>query len=74
LPKGTETCLLQVILLFAFPLDFDRLLEFLLVVSFLFLFPLVTKYVCFHALIKGEIKRLCDSRTGGGSRPGVMSD
>jgi hypothetical protein len=43
LPKGSETCLLQVILLFAFPLAFDRLLEFLLVVSFLFLLSLVTK-------------------------------
>jgi hypothetical protein len=37
LPKGTETCLLQVILLFAFPLAFDGLLEFL------FRFSLVTK-------------------------------
>jgi hypothetical protein len=44
--KGFETCLLQVILLFAFPLAFDRLLEFLLVVSFIFLFSLVTKCVC----------------------------
>jgi hypothetical protein len=30
-------------LLFAFPLAFDRLLEFLLVISFLFLFSSVTK-------------------------------
>jgi hypothetical protein len=29
LPKGTEVFLLQVILLFAFPLAFDRLLKFL---------------------------------------------
>jgi hypothetical protein len=29
LPKGTETCLLQVILFFAIPLAFDRLLKFL---------------------------------------------
>jgi hypothetical protein len=43
LTKGSETCLRQVILLFAFPLAFDRLLEFLLVVSFLFFFSLVTK-------------------------------
>jgi hypothetical protein len=43
LPKGFETCHLQVILLFAFPLVFDRLLESLLVISFLFLLSLVTK-------------------------------
>jgi hypothetical protein len=43
LPRGSETCLLQVILPFAFPLAFDRLLDFVLVVSFLFLFSLVTK-------------------------------
>jgi hypothetical protein len=43
LPKGTKTCLPQVILLFAFPLAFYRLLVFLLVISFLFLFSLVTK-------------------------------
>jgi hypothetical protein len=42
-PKGSETCLLQVTLLFAFPLAFDHLLKFILVVSFLFLFSLVTK-------------------------------
>jgi hypothetical protein len=46
LPKGTETLLLQVILLFAFPLAFDRLLKFLLVVSFLLFFSLVTNHVC----------------------------
>jgi hypothetical protein len=32
--RGPRLALLQVILLFAFPLAFDRLLEFLLVVSF----------------------------------------
>jgi hypothetical protein len=36
--RGPRLVLLQVILLFAFPLAFDCLLEFLLVVSFLFLF------------------------------------
>jgi hypothetical protein len=42
-PKGSKTCLLQVILLCVFPLGFDHLLEFLLVVYFLFLSSLVTK-------------------------------
>jgi hypothetical protein len=74
LPKGTETCLLQVILIFAFPLAFDRLLKFLLVVSFLFLFSLVLNVCVVNALIKGEIEDPCGSRTGGWSLPGVMSD
>jgi hypothetical protein len=57
LPKGTETFLLQVILLFAFPLAFDRLLKFLLVVSFLLFFLLVYKIMCVvNALSKGEIE------------------
>jgi hypothetical protein len=44
-------------LLFAFPLAFDRLLKFLLVVYFLLLFSLVTNHVCVvNALIKGEIE------------------
>ena len=55
LPKGSETCLLQVILLFAFPLAFDHLLEFLLVVSFPFLFGYQNVCVV-NALIKGEIE------------------
>jgi hypothetical protein len=56
LSKGTETFLLQVILLFAFPLAFDRLLKFLLVVSFL-LFSLWLQIMCVvNALIKGEIE------------------
>jgi hypothetical protein len=46
LPKGAETFLFQVIFLFTFVSAFDRLFEFLLVVSFLFLFSLVTKCVC----------------------------
>jgi hypothetical protein len=58
LPKGSETCLLQVILLFAFPLAFDHLLEFLLDISFLF-FSFLFGYqnVCVvNALIKEEIE------------------
>jgi hypothetical protein len=52
--EGTESCLFQVILLFTCPLAFDRLLEFLLVIYFLFLFLFVYQNVCFvNALIKG---------------------
>jgi hypothetical protein len=74
LPKGTETCLLQVILLFAFILAFDYLLKFLC--SFLFFsFSLWLPNVCVvNALIKGEIEDLCGSRIGGWSLPSVMSD
>jgi hypothetical protein len=68
-----------VILLFAFPLASDRLLEFsfslffsFLFFSFLFLFGYQNVYVI-NALIKGEIESLCGSRTGGWSLPGVMS-
>jgi hypothetical protein len=42
LPKWFETCLLQVILLFAFSLAFDHLLEVLLIVSFSF--PFIFNY------------------------------
>jgi hypothetical protein len=53
--RGPRLVLLQVILLFAFALAFDRLLEFLLVVSFLFLFGYQILCVV-NALIRGEIK------------------
>jgi hypothetical protein len=53
LPKGSETCILQVILLFAFSLAFDHLLEFLLVISFLLFFSLVTKCVCCQCTHQG---------------------
>jgi hypothetical protein len=52
--RGPRLVLLQVILLFDFSLAFDRLLESLLVVSFLFLFSLVTKYVCCQCTHQGE--------------------
>jgi hypothetical protein len=74
LPKGIETCLIQVILFFSFSLAFDCLLEFLLVG---FSFPFLSGYpnVCVvNALIKGEIEDLCGSRTGGWSLPGMMKD
>jgi hypothetical protein len=42
LPKGSETCLLQVILLFAFVWLSISCWSFFLFISFLFLFSLVT--------------------------------
>jgi hypothetical protein len=75
LPKGSETCLLQVFLLFAFLVAFDHLLEFLLVVSFLFHLSLVTKtcVLLMHSA-KGRLRAMGGSRTDGWSLPGVMSD
>jgi hypothetical protein len=56
LPKGSETCLLQVISSFAF-LGFRSLVGFFLFVSFLFSFSLYLPSVCVvNALIKGEIE------------------
>jgi hypothetical protein len=73
--RGPKLVLLQVILLFVFPLAFDRLLEFLLVVSFIFFFSLVTKsYVLSMYSSRGRLRTMCGSRTGGWSLPGVMSD
>jgi hypothetical protein len=75
LPKGTETCLLQVILHFAFPLGCNHLLKFSF--SRFFSFPFLFGYqnVCVvNALIKGEIESLYGSRTGGRLLPGVMSN
>jgi hypothetical protein len=51
--RGPRLVLLQVILLIGFPLAFDRLLEFLLVVSFLFVFSLVTNHVCCQCTHQG---------------------
>jgi hypothetical protein len=43
--------------------------------SFLFFFSLGLLYVCVvNALIKGRLRTMCGSRTGGCSLPGVMSD
>jgi hypothetical protein len=56
MPKGFETCLLQVIFLFAFGWLSIACWSFFLFVSFLF-FSRVTICVCvFNALIKGEIE------------------
>jgi hypothetical protein len=57
LPKGSETCLLRVILLFAFVWLSIACWSFFLFVSFLFLFSYVTSCGCVvNALIKGEIE------------------
>jgi hypothetical protein len=57
LPKGSETCLLQVIFLFSFVCLSISCWSFFLFVSFLFLFSRVTIYVCVvNALIKGWIE------------------
>jgi hypothetical protein len=53
LPKGSKTCLLEVILIFAF-LGFRSLVwNFFLFVSFLFLFSLFTKCVCCQCTHQG---------------------
>jgi hypothetical protein len=51
--RGLRLVLLQVILLFAFSLVFDHLLKFLLVVSFLLFFSLVTNHVCCQCTHQG---------------------
>jgi hypothetical protein len=57
LPKGSEACLVQVILLFAFVWLPIACWSFFVFVSFLFLFSLVTLFVgVVNALIKGEIE------------------
>jgi hypothetical protein len=57
LPKGSETCLLQVILLFAFVSLLIACWSFFLFVSFLFFFSCVTSCECVvNALVKGEIE------------------
>jgi hypothetical protein len=73
--RGPRRAFPQVILLFASPLAFDHLLEFLLVVSFLFLLSLVTKscVLSIHSS-RGRLRTMCGSRTSGWSLPGVMSD
>jgi hypothetical protein len=73
LPKGTETCLPQVILILTF-LWLPIACWIFLFVSFLFLFSYGYHVCVVNALIKGEIESLCGSRTGGWSLPSVMSD
>jgi hypothetical protein len=74
LPKGFETCLLQVILFFSF-LGFRSLVG----VSFFirFFFPFLFDYqMCLLSMhsSRGRLRTMCGSRTGGWSLPYVMSD
>jgi hypothetical protein len=73
--SGPRLAFPQVISLFASLLAFDHLLEFLVIVYFLFLFSLVTKscVLSMHSS-RGRLRTMCGSRTGGWSLPGVMSD
>jgi hypothetical protein len=56
-------------------LAFDCLFEFLLIVSILFLFSLITK-MCLLSMhsSRGRLRTMCGSRTSGWSLPSVMSD
>jgi hypothetical protein len=75
LPKGSETCLLQVILLSAFVWLSIACWSFILFVSFLFLFSLVTfVWVLSMHSSMGRLRTKCGLRTGGWSLPCVMSD
>jgi hypothetical protein len=75
LPKGSETCLLQVIFLFAFVRLLIACWSLFLFVSFLFLFSLIS-FVCVLSMhsSRGRLRTMCGSRTGGWSLPCVMSD
>jgi hypothetical protein len=75
LPKGSENCLLQVILLFAFVWLSIACWSFFLFVYFHFLFSLVTfVWVLSMHSSRGRLRTMCGSRTGGWSLPCVMSD
>jgi hypothetical protein len=71
LPKGSETCLLQVILLFAFFVF--QSLDGVSFSRFFFCFLLVTKtcVLSMHSS-RGRLRAMCGSRTGGWSHSGVM--
>jgi hypothetical protein len=45
-----------------------------LFVSFIFPFLRLPNVYVVNALIKGRLRTMCDSRTGGWSLPSVMSD
>jgi hypothetical protein len=75
LPKGSETCLLQVILLFAFLWLSVACWGFFLFASFLF--PFLLCYFMWMLSMhssRGRLRTMCGSRTGGWSLPCVMSD
>jgi hypothetical protein len=75
LPKGSETYLLQVIMLFAFGWLSIAGWSFFLVVYFLFLFSLFTfVWVLSMHSSRGRLRTMCGSRTGGWSLPCAMSD
>jgi hypothetical protein len=74
-PRGPRLVPPQVILLFAFLLVFDHLLEFSF--SRFFSFPFLFRYqMCVLPMhsSRGRLRTMCGSRTGGWSLPGVMSD
>jgi hypothetical protein len=75
LPKGSETCLLQVILL---PfLSFRSLVavsSFLFISFIFFLFSDYQMCVLLMYSSRGRLRTMCGSRTGGWSLPSVMSD
>jgi hypothetical protein len=75
LPKGFETCLLQVILLFAFVWLSIACWSFLFIRFFSFSF--LSGYFIWVLSMnssRGRLRTMCGSRTGGWSLPGVMSD
>jgi bacteriorhodopsin len=75
LPKGSETCPLQVILLFAFLLLSIACWSFF-VRFFNFSFFLSDYQMCVLSMhsSRGRLRTMCGSRTSGWSLPGVMSD
>jgi hypothetical protein len=75
MPKGSETCLLQVIFLFAISWLSIACWSFFLFVSFLFSF-LSCYYMCVLSMhsSRGRLRTMCGSRTGGWSLPGVIGD
>jgi hypothetical protein len=75
MPKGSETCLLQVIFLFAFVWLSVACWSFFLFIPFLFIFSQVTMCVCVLSMhsSRGRLRTMCASRIGEWSLPGVMS-
>jgi hypothetical protein len=75
LPKGSDTCLLQVILLFAFLWLSIACWSFFFIrfFSFSFLSCYFMWVFSMHSS-RGRLRTMCGSRTGGWSLPGAMSD
>jgi hypothetical protein len=74
LPKGSETCPLQVILLFAFLWLSIANWGFFSFVSFLFFLLCYFMWVLSMHSTRGRLRTMCGSRAGGWSLPCVMSD